>query len=187
MSALDDAVLVLRRGGVVACPTETLVGLLADANDAEAVETVLRIKGRGAERTIALLVPDLDAARALAELGPEAEALALSHWPGPLTLVARARAAVHPALVQDGKLGMRVPGPSPAAELVRRFGGPLTATSANLTGEPAVASSAELDPRVRVGVDLVLEGTSPGGPPSTVVDVSGVAPRVLRAGAIALG
>jgi L-threonylcarbamoyladenylate synthase len=186
MSAIDEAVEVLRRGGVVACPTETLVGLLADATNPEAVEAVLRIKGRGGEKTLALLVPDLDVARALVELSSQAEELARRHWPGALTLVARARVEVHQALAQEGKVGLRVPGPSLSHELVKRFGGPLTATSANLTGGPAVANTLELDPGVRQAADLVLEGASPGGPPSTVVDVSEKAPRVLRHGAILL-
>jgi L-threonylcarbamoyladenylate synthase len=186
MSSIDEAVEALRRGAVVACPTETLIGLLADATNPDAVEAVLRIKGRGGEKTVALLVPDRAVARALAELSSEAEELARRHWPGPLTLVARARGEVHPALTQDGKIGLRVPGPSLSYELVTRFGGPLTATSANLTGEPAVANTSELDPRIRQAVDRVLEGASPGGPPSTVVDVSERAPRLLRAGAVLL-
>jgi L-threonylcarbamoyladenylate synthase len=186
MSSIDAALRVLRQGGVVACPTETLVGLLADAENPRAVEAVLRVKGRGAEKAIALLVPGLESARALAELSPEAEALAVAHWPGPLTIVARARGEVQGALTRDGKVGMRVPGPSLAQALVARFGGPLTATSANRAGEPAVASTRDLDPRVRSAVDMVLEGESPGGPPSTLVDVSGDAPRVLRAGAVLL-
>src|SRR5690606_29980309 len=90
MSEIEEALRVLGEGGVVACPTETLVGLLADATRGDAVEAVLRAKGRSPGHTVALLVPSFEAAASLAELSPAAEALARAHWPGPLTLVARA-------------------------------------------------------------------------------------------------
>lgn len=186
MSEIEEALRVLGEGGVVACPTETLVGLLADATRGDAVEAVLRAKGRSPGHTVALLVPGFEVAASLAELSAAAEALARAHWPGPLTLVARAKGELHPALLMDGKVALRVPGPSLAQTLVARFGRPLTATSANPTGAPAVASTSALDPQLRGAVDFVLEGESHGGPPSTFVDVSVEPPRVLREGAIVL-
>jgi L-threonylcarbamoyladenylate synthase len=186
MSAeLGPALEALRRGGVVACPTETFVGLLADALDPRAVDAVAALKGRPEGLPMALLVPSIEAIDAVAEpLGEEALALAERYFPGPLTLVVRARAGLSPWLVRDGTVGLRVPGPSPALDLVRAFGGPLTATSANLSGEPAVRHVRELAPELRAGVAASIQGDAPGGLPSTIVDVTHYPMRVLRPGAL---
>lgn len=190
MSALDLApfVEVLRRGGVLACPTETLHGLLADALDPAAVARVVALKRRGPE-PIALLVPDVAAAQALAAGALPARALALAaeHWPGPLTLVIEARPGLAPALAPAGTVGVRVPGPSPALALVRAFGGPLTATSCNPSGLPAARSEAEARAYFGDTLDGYVPGDAPGGLPSTLVDVSGPELRVLRQGAVRIG
>ena len=128
---------LLREGKIVACPTETWMGLLADALNPAAVTRVCQLKRRPAHEPVAVLVPSLEAAAAIArDLSALAVELASAHWPGPLTLVMNARPQLPPELQQDGKVGMRVPGPSPALDLVTAFGGPLTATSANLSGAP---------------------------------------------------
>jgi L-threonylcarbamoyladenylate synthase len=187
MEDLTRLVRVLGRGGVVACPTETWLGLLADARNDEAIERVAELKGRPADMPIALLLPD---AEALAEVAfaPCGAALALmqAHWPGPLTILLRAKPGCSPRLVQDGKVAVRVPGPSPAAVLVRAFGHPLTATSANRTGEPPVRSAEDLPAALTDGVDAIVAGVSPGGPASTLIDSTTTPMRILRAGAIAV-
>ena len=123
---------VLRNGGVVACPTETWVGLLADALNQDAVQRVADIKGRASNAPIALLLPNRESLSAVAEpLSPAGRALVDDYWPGPLTIVGVAKPGLSPLLLQDGNVGARVPGPSAAAELTLAFGGPLTATSAN--------------------------------------------------------
>ena len=175
---------ILRRGGVVACATETLVGLLADALDPDAVDRVARIKGRPADEPIALLVPDLAAAERLGELSTEARVLAERFWPGPLTLVVRARPGLPAPLVRDGRVGIRVPGPSPALSLVRAFGGALTATSANRSGEPPARTAAEARATLETEVDAIVPADAPGGAPSTVIDTTVTPPVVLRRGAI---
>jgi L-threonylcarbamoyladenylate synthase len=189
VSALDLApyIALLRRGGVLACPTETLQGLLADALDPRAVARVVALKRRGPE-PMALLVPDLAAAQALADgaLSERALALAAAHWPGPLTLVIKARPGLAPALTPGGTVGVRVPGPSPALALVKAFGAPLTATSCNPSGLPAARDEAEARAYFGDQLDGYVPGSAPGGLPSTVVDVSGPAVRVLRAGAVKL-
>ncbi len=178
---------ILRRGGVLACPTETLMGLLADATNAEAVERVAAIKGRADGSPMAILIPDVSALTRLAHpLEARAAALAAAHWPGPLTLLLRATASAHPLLVRDGKIGVRVPGPSPALELARAFGGPLTATSANRSGQPAALRASELPSALLSELDGVVPGEAPGGAPSTIVDATGYALLVLRAGAVAI-
>lgn len=183
--AIARAVEILRRGGVIAAPTETLIGLLADARSAEAIEAILALKGRSEAQTIGLIAPDLESVSALIRsFDASARALAERHWPGPLTLVFEAAPGLHPALVQDGGVAIRIPRESPALRLARAFGGPLTATSANLAGLPAVASTRELDLAIRQGVDLVHEGDSPGGAPSTIVRIQGDRLEILREGAI---
>lgn len=187
IEGLDRYVRVLRQGGVVACPTETLIGLLADALDPAAVDRVVRAKGRAPDQPMAVLLPDAQAWGELAAEMPEAGLrLAEAHWPGPLTLVAKARPGLPAPLVAEGKVGARVPGPSPALELVRAFGGPLTATSANLTGAPVAQNDDEVRRVLGDRVDAVVPGRGPGGIPSTVVDVTCEPPRVLRSGAVAI-
>lgn len=185
MVGLEELVEILNGGGVVACPTETWFGLLANAHDEAAIERVAALKGRPADLPIALLLPDRDALEEVA-LPPSAQALALMerHWPGPLTIVLHAKPGLSPRLMRDGKVGVRVPGASPAAELTRAFGHALTATSANLTGQPPVRSADSLPPELALGVDAVVPGTSPGGAPSTLVDSTTRPMRILRAGAI---
>lgn len=179
---------VLAAGGVVACPTETLVGLLADALREDAVSRVVALKGRSPDAPIAVLLPDADALSQVAMEVPDAAmGLARRHWPGPLTIVARARPGLPAPLIRDGKVGARVPGPSPALELVRAFGRPLTATSANRSGVPAAHDDAGLREALGDAVDLIdaiVPGKAPGGPPSTVIDVTVDPPRILRAGAV---
>jgi L-threonylcarbamoyladenylate synthase len=185
MLDLAALVRVLERGGVVACPTETWLGLLADALNEKAVERVAELKGRPADMPIALLLSDAQAVADVAEV-PSAAARALmeAHWPGPLTIVLAAKPGLSPRLTRDGKLGVRVPGPSPAADLARAFGGPLTATSANRTGEPSLRSADELPVALAQGLDGVVPGVSPGGAPSTLIDATSSPMRILRAGAI---
>jgi len=178
---------LLRAGAVVACPTETQMGLLADALDAEAIGRVSTIKRRPASEAIGLIVPSLEVALELVtEMTPLARRLAEQHWPGPLTLVMRARSHVPAGVQKDGTVAVRVPGPSPAFELVRAFGGPLTATSANISGQPPLSTEAELRAAFGAGLGGIVPGLPPGGAPSTIVDVTSETPIVVRAGALPL-
>lgn len=183
---LDAYVATLRRGGVVACPTETLQGLLADARSEAAVQRVVELKRRGPE-PIAVIVPSLFALDEVAE-PPSEQALALArrHWPGPLTLVLRARSGLPAPLVRQGTIGVRVPGPSPALALVQAFGGPLTATSANPSGLPPARTAAEVRGYFPSELDAWVPLDAPGGPPSTVLDATGGELRIIRPGVIAI-
>jgi L-threonylcarbamoyladenylate synthase len=185
MYDLAALVQVLKRGGVVACPTETWLGLLADALNEKTVERIAALKGRPADMPIALLLPDADAVAQVA-LAPSAAARALmqAYWPGPLTILLRAAPGLSPRLSRDGKIGVRVPGPSPAADLVRVFGHPLTATSANRTAEPPVRSVEELPAALAARLDGLVPGVSPGGAPSTLIDSTTTPMKILRHGAI---
>ena len=185
MVDLATLVEVLERGEVVACPTETFLGLLADARNERAIERVAELKGRPADLPIALLLPD---ALALAQVASfpsgQARALMEAHWPGPLTILLAAKPGLSPRLTRNGKVGVRVPGPSPAADLVRAFGRPLTATSANRTGEPPIRSAEELSETLVDGLGGVVPGVSPGGAPSTLIDTTTSPMQLLRSGAI---
>ncbi len=182
---IEHCVRVLRAGGVVACPTETFVGLLADARNARALRRVVELKGRDPQQPIGLLLPHAVALAGVAsELSEHARALAARHWPGPLTLVVRAAPGLPSELVKDGKVGVRVPGPSAALQLVSAFGGPLTATSANPTGKPAARSAAEVRAYFANRLDHVVFGESPGGLPSTVIDATTNPVTVIRRGAV---
>ena len=185
MTDLAELAKVLEQGGIVACPTETWLGLLADARNRGALERVAELKGRPADMPIALLLPDAQAVTEVASSpSGEAKALMQAHWPGPLTILLAARPGLSPRLTRDGKVGVRVPGPSPAADLVRAFGRPVTATSANLSGEPPLRSAEELPPSIAEGLGGVVPGVSPGGAPSTLIDTTTSPMRILRAGAI---
>ncbi len=182
LAALVDA---LKHGGVVACPTETWLGLLADARNEAAIERVAELKGRPPSMPIALLLPD---AAAIAEVAlppsERARALIERHWPGPLTILLPARPGLSPRLTHEGKVGVRVPGPSPASDLVRAFGHPLTATSANRTGEPPLRRADRLPPEIAAGLSGSVPGAAPGGAPSTLIDTTTTPMRVLRQGAV---
>ena len=183
-SYLEEAVEVVRSGGVVAVATDTLVGLLALATSAESVARVVAIKGPERQSPIPVLVPHLDVVLDLVEDFPaEARARAAAEWPGAVTIVLSARSGLPQALTAGlPTVGLRLPGPSPALDLVRAVSAPLTGTSANRTGSPAVAATADLDPEVAAAVDLVWPSESPLGTPSEVVDFTGEAPRVIRPG-----
>ncbi|MDQ4126879.1 MAG: L-threonylcarbamoyladenylate synthase [Actinomycetota bacterium] len=166
----EEAAAALRAGGVAVVPTETVVGLVA----AEPGLTRVRdAKGREARKPIALLCTTAEEAFSLAAVVPPlARRLAELYWPGPLTLVLDRRGG--------GTVGLRVPAGKVAREVLAAYGGPLFATSANLSGEPAPRSLADVDPRVCAAVDVVVEGEPGSGEASAVVDLSGGAALLLR-------
>jgi L-threonylcarbamoyladenylate synthase len=185
---LHHYVNLLRAGGVLAVPTETQMGLLADALSEAAVMRVCELKGRPAGEALSVIVPSLEQAlRLVRGVSDQALRLARAHWPGPLTLVLRARDGLPGALLKDGKLALRVPGPSQALALVRAFGSPLTATSANPSGQPPLTSAAELRAAFGPALAGIVPGTPPGAPASTIVDLTGPRPLVLRQGAVIVG
>jgi L-threonylcarbamoyladenylate synthase len=162
-------------------------GLLADAQNPEAIERVIALKGRDPKQPIALLLPNVAALDLVASTVPQrARRLAERHWPGPLTLVVPARSGLPSPLTRDGKVGVRVPGQSPALQLVQAFAAPLTATSANLTGQPAARTYGQALAAFPSGLAAIVAAPAPGGPVSTVIDITGPNPVILRAGAVIL-
>lgn len=189
---IEEAVRVLEAGGVVAAATESFFGLLADATNPRAIDRLLSLKPRGADKGQPLMVPNAEVWSGLVTSVPEmAGRLSRAFWPGRMTLVLPVReGAVDPRVTLDGTVAVRVPGTSPAARLVEAFGGVLTATSANSPGEPPAATVAEVTAffpdAVRSGELSVLEGVAPGGAVSTIVAVRGDRYHVVRQGAVAL-
>jgi L-threonylcarbamoyladenylate synthase len=183
-----EAIRVLRAGGVVAIPTDTVYGLAVAMDAPDGLERLFDAKRRPADRAIAVLLADVEQAAALAAMTPAARALGEAFWPGALTLVlARRLDRPLPDALTGGRstIGLRVPD-HPAPRAIAAAVGPLPTTSANLSGEPEAGDAAEIEALFGDRIDLVLDGgPAAGGRPSTVVDVSGPAARVLREGAIA--
>jgi L-threonylcarbamoyladenylate synthase len=187
-SRISAAAALLRRGGILAYPTETFYGLGALASREDALQRLAAAKLRPEGKPLPLVAASLDDVLAVADLAPPlARRLAERFWPGPLTLVLAARPSLSP-LVTSGErtVAVRVPGSDVARALAREAGGALVSTSANLSGEPPPASAAALSPALLARIDGVLDGgPTPGGQPSTIVAFDGDAPRLVRAGAVA--
>jgi L-threonylcarbamoyladenylate synthase len=192
-SAEDHAALLaraadtLRQGGTVAFPTDTLYGLAADPSNPRAIAQLYRIKGRQVDRAIPLIAASRTQIEALAGiLPPTGRSLADCLWPGPLTIVIAAWPSLADAIHGGtGTVAIRVPDHPVARGLAAAFGAPVTSTSANRSGAPAPMSADGVDDALGDDVDLLLDaGPCPGGPPSTIVDVTGARPRLVRAGAV---
>ena len=191
-TAFELALARLAAGKVVAAATESFFGFLADIGNAAAMEALFALKPRGADKGVPIILPDTAAWAALVA-GPIptlAQAFAAEFWPGGLSIALPASPAVNERVVLADSLAVRLPGASPAAELARRLGRPLSATSANLPGAPPAIESATVQATfveaIRDGRLFVLEGESPGGSPSTVVRVSDDEYAVLRPGRVAI-
>lgn len=182
---LEQAVKILQSGGLVIVPTETFYGIACDAMSVAAVRRLVGVKSRQWGKPIPLIAGSIEAARSTAAaIPPLFEELAARFWPGPLTLVVPA-AGHYPGAITGGtgSVGIRMPGPSPALELARAFGRPVTATSANPTGQPPPRATEQIDPDLAAEVDLVVDGgQTPGGEPSTVLDLTGESAVILRPG-----
>lgn len=189
VEGVAEAARLLRDGGLVAFPTETFYGLGANAFDATAVSRVFRAKGRPADKPLLVLVDSVAMAETVAaEIPVRARRLMSRYWPGPLTLILPARPALPLALTAGtGTIGLRVPGHPVARALVRAAGCPITAPSANLHGGPSPRTAAEVLAGLGDRVDVILDGgPTPGGPASTLLDLTAEPPRIVRRGAVTL-
>ncbi|HVY63091.1 MAG TPA: L-threonylcarbamoyladenylate synthase [Planctomycetota bacterium] len=184
---IAQAVAILRRGGLVALPTETVYGLGADAANPDAVRRIFAAKGRPADHPVIVHLPEAAAlARWADPVPPAAEALARAFWPGPLTLIVP-RAAHVLDLVTGGQpsVGLRIPDHPVARALLHAFGGGVAAPSANRFGRLSPPRAEHVRAELGDAVDLVLEGgASRVGIESTIVDLTGAEPAILRPGAI---
>lgn len=184
-SGLDAAVDALSAGLLVGFPTDTVYGIAADPSFEAAVEGLFAAKGRPGIKPIPVLAASLDDVRTVAIVDATVESVADRHWPGGITLIAR-RAAGVPDWIgsrQHDTVGVRIPAHPTALALLERSG-PLAVTSANRSGSPPASSAAEAEAHLGPAISVYVAGEAGGGSSSTVVDLSGPEPRVLRRGPV---
>jgi L-threonylcarbamoyladenylate synthase len=181
------AVEVLRGGGIVALPTDTVYGIAVAISTPGGLERLFEVKRRPPDRAIMLLLDDATQAARAGLMTPAAAALAAAAWPGGLSVVVPQRTDVRwPSVLTGGAstIGLRVPD-HPAPRALARGAGPLPTTSANVSGLPEASDAEGIVDQLGDAIDLVLDGgPAPGGPASTVVDCTGALPAILRIGAM---
>ena len=186
--ALPRAAAILRDGGLVAFPTDTVYGIGAAHDNPAAVRGVFRLKGRHAEKALPILIADAEQIQLLAvRVSPEARRLVDSFWPGALTLVFDSRDEIIKDLAPGRRtIGVRLPAMAVVRELIRLARTPLACSSANSAGMPPATDAPAVSAYFPSGLDLILDGGPlPNALPSTVVDVTvDGCPRILREGAV---
>jgi len=185
--AIPRALELLKRGSLVAFPTDTVYGVGALAFDAKAVESIYAAKDRPVEKAIPILIggsEDLD--KVTSELTPTAAKLSARLWPGPLTLVVPKHPNLPEVVSATPTVGVRVPD-HPVARTLLRVAGPMAVTSANISGEASPRTAEEVNRQLNGRIPLILDGgETPGGVPSTVVNCLGTEPVILREGPITM-
>jgi tRNA threonylcarbamoyl adenosine modification protein (Sua5/YciO/YrdC/YwlC family) len=186
--AVEVALRALRGGGIVGVPTDTVYGLAADPFHAGATDRLFALKRRPRQVELPVLVASADQALFLAVAVPDAaHHLMARYWPGPLTLVLPRRPDLNADLGEDdATIGVRCP-EHPVPLALCRNTGPIATTSANRHGQPPYSTAGEVDAEFGEGVDVVLDGGTCSGSPSTVVDCTGEEPRLLREGRLPWG
>ncbi len=185
MGSLAEAARVLKEGGIVSYPTETFYGLGAKCDNEQALLSLFELKGRPEGKPFSLIIADKEQLKDIAgPLSPAAHELIRQHWPGPLTLVLEALPGLSPYIAPCGTVAVRVPGESMALELARKCGFAFTATSANPSGTAPSSTALQVSEYFPEGIEIVLDGgQTPGVLASTIVDLTGELPKVLREGA----
>lgn len=186
LEVIREAAGALRDGGIAAFPTDTVYGLGCDAGNLKAVQGIYAAKGREKDKPLVLFVAAVEEAFALACESEAARDLAKGFWPGPLTLVLKAkRGCPRPVVAQDGTVAIRMPNHKVPLALVKSFGKPLATTSANLSGEPEATEPATVMAQFFGEIDLLLDGGKlPRSLTSTVVAVGAEGVQILRRGRI---
>lgn len=185
--AIREIARVLDGNGIVVYPTDTFYGLGANCFSRQALQRIFSIKKRPSSKGLPVLVSDLEMAKGLAaELPPAFYTLVSRFWPGPLTLVLKAASHLLPELVGPGRtIGVRLPAVAWLQALIRETGVPLVTTSANLSGKREIGSAEEVLRLFKGIVDLIVDGSrTPGGKPSTVIDLTGEKPILIREGVL---
>ena len=184
--AIAGAATRLAAGEVLALPTDTVYGLAADLARPDALVRLYEVKERPAEKGLILFVESPDDAAPWLNGVPEAlRALAARFWPGALTVVVRASAALPPEVSTTGTVALRQPDHAVPRALVRALGRPLVTTSANLSGRPSLTTADQVARELSGRIPVILDaGPAPGGRASTVLTLGEERPRVLRAGPI---
>lgn len=181
--AIQQAVALVKSGGLIAFPTDTVYGIGVSAFQTDAIERLYLVKGRSVQKAIPILLADAEnALRITPPLSPDVLKLTERFWPGPLTLVLPLLPSLPENLSPTPTIGLRVPDHPFTRELLRHTG-PLAATSANLSGQPSGLTANEVQAQLGRQVDLILDGgESPGGLASTVLNCTEDPPAILRKG-----
>lgn len=184
-AATKHAAKVLRAGGIVAYPTDTVYGLGANVFSPEALDKVMDAKQRPDEKSLPVLIGDRGHLRELViSVPPSAEGLIDAFWPGALTIVLLKQEGLSP-LLGETTLAVRQPNHTAIQALLAAAGFPITGTSANLSGRPPATTAEEAEDQLGGAVDLILDGgPAPGNTPSTVIDCTAEPARILREGAV---
>ena len=177
--------LVIREGGVIIYPTETYYGLGCAPKISEAAKRICIIKER-TDKPLPLICANINEVKRIVEFSKEVEKLADKFWPGPLTIISLAKVEYSIWITHGAKtLGVRIPGSDIARKLACLSGGVLVSTSANKSGQPPHDTALKAANELGKHVDIVLDGgITPGGDPSTIVDLSGKHMRILRKGPV---
>ena len=185
----EHAAKVVADGGIIAFRTDTFYGLGADPLNAKAIESIRKLKGRDEAKPILILVADeTEIDRFVSNISPLFRAIAARHWPGPLTLIGHARSRLPEELTAGTRtIGVRLPDDQKVRALVRACGGAVTATSANASGHPPARTAKEVEDYFSGRVELIIDGgETTAKQASTVLDLSGTKPLLVREGAITL-
>jgi len=184
---LQTALDILRKGGLVAFPTDTVYGVGTLAFDGKAVESIYKAKDRPVEKAIPILIGDADDMQKVGVDIPDvAYKLAARFWPGPLTCIIPKQPTLPETVSATDTVGVRVPDHEVARALLRAAG-PMAVTSANISGQPSPSSAEEVLAQLGGRIDLIIDGgITPGGVPSTLVDCTADEIKILREGPISL-
>jgi L-threonylcarbamoyladenylate synthase len=187
VEAVQTALDILQRGGLVAFPTDTVYGVGALAFDGKAVESIYVAKMRPIEKAIPVLIADAaDMEKVGMDIPEVAYQLAARFWPGPLTCIIPKQPTLPEAVSATDTVGVRVPDHEVARTLLRAAG-PMAVTSANISGQPSPSTAQEVFAQLGGRIDLIIDGgTTPGGVPSTLVDCTGAELKILREGPLTL-
>jgi L-threonylcarbamoyladenylate synthase len=187
-AALEAAAAVLRKGGIVALPTETYYGLAVDPENAGAVRYLFRWKRRADDKAVPILISRREQQTGMVRhpIPPALDLLTEAFWPGPLNVVVPVREGYAPEALGGGeRIALRVTAHPIARAVIEHFGAAVTGTSANRSGQPPCCAAEELRGQLERETDLILDGgRCPGGMPSTVLDLTSKPYRILRSGAI---
>lgn len=184
---VEKGIEILKKGGIIAFPTDTVYGLGCDAFCFRAVERIYEVKRRPRHLPFPLLLGDISQVTTVAKpLSGIALSLARRFWPGALTLVLPKSDSLPLYLSSGGTVAVRIPDHRICFALIQGIGSPLVGTSANISGSYSALTADEVEQQLRERVDFIIDGGKcPGGNESTVVDATGVVPRILRQGIIA--
>lgn len=189
MQDFIKAILLLKQGGVIAHATETCYGFACDIYDREALKSLYKLKKMDIKKPVSIMVASMKQAKKYGFFSKKSEQLAKKYWPGPLTIIVKRKKFLPKFLNPSIKtIGIRVPGHELTLKILRRFGGPLATTSANISGSPSPYSVSAIKKQFageKIKPDFILDsGRLPKNPPSTIIDMSARRIKILRKGKI---